>query len=108
MRFKITILIYVVWYQTLRNPSRLKCHCARLNFIFSCILFQGGDQVDLVPGGASIDVTSSNVHDYVRKYAEYRMCKAPEKALEVSGILNFTFKHSWLACHSLVLIVTGL
>ena len=86
----------------------MKCHCARLNFIFSCILFQGKDQVDLVPGGASIDVTSSNVHDYVRKYAEYRMCKAPEKALEVSGILNFTFKHPWFVCHSLMLILTGL
>ena len=53
---------------------------------FCCFFFntfKGGDQVDLVPGGASIEVTSSNVHDYVRKYAEYRMCKAPEKALEV-------------------------
>ena len=44
---------------------------------------EGGDQVDLVPGGSSIEVTTSNVHDYVRKYAEYRMVKACEKALEV-------------------------
>ena len=53
--------------------------------------------MDLVPGGASTEVTSSNVHDYVRKYAEYRMCKAPEKALEVCtgvclSLLNLLYR----------------
>ena len=45
-------------------------------------MLQGGDQVELVPGGADIEVNASNVHDYVRKFAEYRMVKCCEKALE--------------------------
>ncbi len=48
---------------------------------------QGGDQMELIPGGADIEVNATNVHDYVRKYAEYRMVKSAEKALEV----NITF-----------------
>lgn len=43
---------------------------------------EGGDQVELIPGGADIEVTANNVHDYVRKYAEHRMVKAAEKGLE--------------------------
>jgi len=39
--------------------------------------------VDLIPGGSEVSVNSSNVHDYVRKYAEYRMIKAVGKPLEV-------------------------
>ena len=35
-------------------------------------------------GGADIEVNASNVHDYVRRYAEYRMVKVTERALEVS------------------------
>jgi len=39
--------------------------------------------MDLIPGGSEVAVNSSNVHDYVRKYAEYRMVKAVVKPLEV-------------------------
>ena len=46
---------------------------------------QGSDQVDLVPHGTDIEVNASNVHDYVRKYAEHRMLHACQKSLEVSG-----------------------
>lgn len=38
--------------------------------------------MELIPHGRDIEVNSSNVYDYVRKYAEYRMVKAQEKALE--------------------------
>lgn len=44
---------------------------------------EGGGTVDLVAGGRDLQVTVYNVYDYVRKYAEYRMIKAQEKALEV-------------------------
>jgi len=40
--------------------------------------------VDLIPGGSEVAVNASNVHDYVRTYAEYRMVKAVSKPLEVS------------------------
>uniref|UniRef100_A0A1Y1MXK0 HECT domain-containing protein n=2 Tax=Photinus pyralis TaxID=7054 RepID=A0A1Y1MXK0_PHOPY len=35
-----------------------------------------------MPGGRDTEVTSSNVYDYVRKYAKYKMVKAQEKAIE--------------------------
>lgn len=64
-----------------------------LNINFTWILFfcsidlsveEGGGSLELIPGGRDIEVTASNVYDYVRKYAEYRMYKAQYKALEVS------------------------
>lgn len=44
---------------------------------------EGGGTIELMPGGKDIEVTSSNVYDYVRKYAKYRMVKAQEKAIQV-------------------------
>ena len=49
---------------------------------------QGCDHIDLIPGGGDIEVNASNVHDYVRKYAECRMVKVIGKALEVTGGLK--------------------
>lgn len=46
---------------------------------------EGSGTVELVPGGRDIQVNENNVYDYVRKYAEYRMIKTQEKALEVSA-----------------------
>lgn len=43
--------------------------------------------MELVSGGRDMEVTAQNVYDYVRKYAEYRMIKTQEKALEVSCII---------------------
>lgn len=43
--------------------------------------------MELIPGGRDLQVTETNVFDYVRKYAEYRMIKTQEKALEVSSNL---------------------
>ena len=45
---------------------------------------QGCEHVELIPGGSDVAVNLSNVHDYVRKYAEYRMVKAVNKPLEVT------------------------
>ncbi|XP_074657055.1 E3 ubiquitin-protein ligase UBR5-like [Tubulanus polymorphus] len=43
---------------------------------------EGGEQIELLPGGADIEVTAQNVHDYVRLYSEFRMVKNAEKALD--------------------------
>lgn len=45
---------------------------------------EGGGSLELVSGGRDITVTVNNVYDYVRKYAQYRMIKTQEKALDVS------------------------
>lgn len=55
-----------------------------LDLTFSIDLCQeeGGGSIELVPNGRDIEVTASNVYDYVRKYAEVRMIKVQEKALD--------------------------
>lgn len=55
---------------------------------------EGSGTAELVPGGRDIQVNESNVYDYVRKYAEYRMIKTQKKALEVSMIYEHSF--DWL------------
>jgi E3 ubiquitin-protein ligase EDD1 len=40
--------------------------------------------VELIPGGAGMEVNAQNVHDHVRRYAELRMVKVAEKALKVN------------------------
>lgn len=50
---------------------------------------EGGGTLELMPGGKDIEVTSSNVYDYVRKYAKYRMVKAQAKAMEVRFYSSF-------------------
>lgn len=51
---------------------------------------EGGGSVELVNNGRDIIVNEQNVYDYVRKYAEYRMIKTQEKALEAirSGVFD--------------------
>lgn len=58
-----------------------------LNFSIDLCAEEGCGTLELVPGGKDVEVTASNVYDYVRKYAEYRMVKAQEKAIEVSLII---------------------
>lgn len=45
---------------------------------------EGGKSVELSPGGKNIQVTASNIQEYVREYSIYRMVKTQEKALEVN------------------------
>lgn len=44
--------------------------------------------MELIPGGKDIEVNSTNVYDYVRKYAKYRMIKVQEKAIDVSYLFQ--------------------
>ncbi|CAL4094503.1 unnamed protein product, partial [Meganyctiphanes norvegica] len=55
-----------------------------LDLMFSIDLIpeEGGTSVELITGGRNVEVTPANVYDYVRKYAEYRMVKSQEKALQ--------------------------
>jgi E3 ubiquitin-protein ligase EDD1 len=55
-----------------------------LRFSIDLSVEEGSGTMELVSGGRDMEVTAQNVYDYVRKYAEYRMIKAQEKALEVS------------------------
>jgi E3 ubiquitin-protein ligase EDD1 len=61
-----------------------------LNFTIDLSPEEGGGTVELMPGGKDIEVTSSNVYDYVRKYAKYRMIKVQEKAIDSirTGVLD--------------------
>jgi len=48
-------------------------------------------QVELVEDGKNVAVCPSNVHDYVRLYAEQRMLGSNTKALQVILLLFFVF-----------------
>lgn len=56
---------------------------------------EGGGCVELVVGGRELEVTSLNVYDYVRKYAQHRMLISQEKALEVSKAFLFIYYYWW-------------
>lgn len=47
-----------------------------------------GNQVELIKGGKNVAVTSSNVHEYVRLYAEHRMAGNNKRALQVSSLYH--------------------
>lgn len=58
-------------------------------FIFYCYRItltpeEGGGSIELVTNGRNIQVNETNVYDYVRLYATYRLIKTHEKSLEVS------------------------
>ena len=47
-----------------------------------------GGQVELIKGGKNVAVTSSNVYEYVRLYAEHRMVGNNKRALQVSSVYH--------------------
>ncbi|XP_037810400.1 E3 ubiquitin-protein ligase hyd isoform X2 [Lucilia sericata] len=53
-----------------------------LFFVIDLMKEEGGGSVELIPGGREVQVTSQNLFDYIRRYTEYRLIKAQEKALE--------------------------
>ncbi|KAK9872968.1 hypothetical protein WA026_020316 [Henosepilachna vigintioctopunctata] len=53
-----------------------------LYFIMDLSPEEGGGTIELTPGGKDLEVTNSNIYDYVRKYSKYRMIKVQEKAIE--------------------------
>jgi len=44
---------------------------------------EGGGHVELIPNGRNVEVTPQNIYDYVRRYAQYRMIKSQDRALQV-------------------------
>lgn len=57
-----------------------------LSFVASLRPEEGGGSCSLANGdGSSIPVTPENVFTYVRRYAQLRMVKAHEQAMDVSG-----------------------
>ncbi|XP_033727140.1 E3 ubiquitin-protein ligase UBR5-like isoform X1 [Pecten maximus] len=53
-----------------------------MNFCVELCAEEGGEQVELMTNGSDVEVNAQNVHDYVRRYAEYRMVKVADKALK--------------------------
>ena len=53
-----------------------------LTFSIDLCVEEGGSSVELVAGGRDVEVNNVNIYQYVRKYAEYRMVTAQEKALK--------------------------
>lgn len=53
-----------------------------LNFTMDLSTEEGGGVIELIPGGKDIEVNTTNVYDYVRKYSKHRMIKVQEKAIE--------------------------
>ena len=39
--------------------------------------------MELIKGGSQVEVAPDNVHDYVKRYAEYRMVVNSRRALQV-------------------------
>lgn len=92
----------LVVYERLAHSSSKFSQIVKLDFKKQCIFTgqyvtpcsifsidlnveEGGGSLELTTSGREIEVTANNVYDYVRKYAEYRMYKAQQKALEVSS-----------------------
>lgn len=79
-----------VMYESLRQlvvdsetkDAALMFQALDMNFCVELCAEEGGEQVELVPGGSEIEVQASNVHDYVRRYTDFRMVKVAEKALK--------------------------
>ncbi|XP_071962133.1 E3 ubiquitin-protein ligase UBR5-like [Antedon mediterranea] len=65
-----------------REDSGVILSTIELYFCIELSKDEGGGQVELVPGGSCIKVSASNVYDYVKRYAEYRMVVVAEKALQ--------------------------
>jgi hypothetical protein len=66
-------------------------HALDLRFCVDLCAEEGGaQQVELAPGGKDIEVTTSNIYEYVRRYALKRMLKSQEKALQAmrQGVMD--------------------
>ena len=60
-------------------------HNVGVAFTVSLCPEEGGENVELMPGGSSVAVTTENVYDYVHKYAQLRMVHISEEPLQVSA-----------------------
>lgn len=64
------------------NPLELTNFVHLLACRISLAPEEGGGSVELVPGGRDIPVTDANLYDYVRMYANHRLVRTQDKALE--------------------------
>ncbi|KAL4218424.1 E3 ubiquitin-protein ligase ubr5 [Mactra antiquata] len=79
-----------VMYESLRQlvldsetkDASLMFQALDMNFCVELCAEEGSEQVELITGGTDVEVTAQNVHDYVRRYAEYRMVEVAEKCLK--------------------------
>ncbi|XP_048590266.1 E3 ubiquitin-protein ligase UBR5-like isoform X2 [Nematostella vectensis] len=87
-----------VLYESLRHLLALaespdaeqKFHTLDLTFNIHLTPEEGGALVDLMRGGKDVAVTASNVQEYVRLYADYRMVTSTKRALQSmrEGVLD--------------------
>ena len=61
----------------------LKCSVCFFDFQFNSTTHE------LIPGGSEVPVTPQNIYCYIRKYAQYKMVKSCEKALEVGKYKSY-------------------
>lgn len=66
-----------------------------LTFSVQMTAEEGDGQVELVKGGKNIAVCPSNVHDYVRLYAEQRMLGSNAKVLQVGNWITHFNLQPW-------------
>lgn len=59
---------------------------------------EGGEGYELLPGGATQSVTPENVYQYVKLYAELRMVRVCQEALQVGEgkVACSSFQHAHL------------
>jgi E3 ubiquitin-protein ligase EDD1 len=62
-----------------------------LRFCVDLCAEEGGGHVELIPNGRNIEVTPLNIYDYVRRYAQYRMIKSQDRALQVIIIISISY-----------------
>ncbi|KAL9891475.1 E3 ubiquitin-protein ligase hyd isoform X1 [Glossina fuscipes] len=78
--------IYESFRQLIQNSQTVEGEDAisrmELFFVIDLMREEGGGSVELISGGREIQVTSQNLFEYIRRYTEYRLIKAQEKALE--------------------------
>lgn len=54
-----------------------------LRFCIDLSVEEGGGQVELIPNGRNVEVNSTNVYDYIKKYCKHKMIIIQERALQV-------------------------
>jgi len=64
------------------NDNATALQALDLTFSIDLCIEEGGGSVELINNGRDIEVSNVNIYQYVRKYAEYRMITAQEKALK--------------------------
>ena len=75
-------IVYESFRQLVIDAETKDLSGLELAFTIDLCSDEGGTSIDLIPGGKDIEVTSQNIHSYVRRYAQYRMVRTQAKAME--------------------------